>query len=486
MTIKNPVRYLSIGICLIFVLFIITYTLNSSFYPRYNSVNNTKDRMAENKIQVSLKGGTDINFKEDIAYSDNWFETDSFLYNHNLAKSSLYVAISSFSSGDTSENWGEDIENVREENLEKVFKDLAFTNIEFSGYSSSLNNTESKSAFGVALRKHYVNNKPVNVICIAVRSGGYGCEWSDNFNVGDDTTIYHKGFYESATKIKKYVDDYIVRNCKNENVKFWICGYSRGGAVANILASIISDAKNVYAYTFATPNTLCVDEFNDNENHLNIFNIINPYDPVITLPPKEWGFGKIGYTLMFPKKEDADVDLLNKVSECYYSLTKENSDIFSYTSVSKLMNIITSFVKSRNQYNEKFQDVFQHLATATMTKVKVGDKWIKMDFERYLKENFGDKTKIAISDFENCEQYKSMESVGMKIPESIKQLDIVLRLYGCDCPEKLLFESMPLDSLSSISSLRDSKSFADFAIGHYPEVYVSWMKTINEKDFLII
>ena len=47
------------------------------------------------------------------------------------------------------------------------------------------------------------------------------------------------------------------------SVKIWITGYSRAGAVANLVAARLDEdssysQKDVYAYTFSAPNTVKV------------------------------------------------------------------------------------------------------------------------------------------------------------------------------------------------------------------------------------
>ena len=481
---RNPVKLLMCIICLFAFIISVIVSYKSITGSDYNVVDNTKDRFSESKTEVNFKGRYKPEFTEEIEYNDVWFTKNSSIYNHKLALSSLYIALSTFSSGDYDKYWGEEIENIRENNIKTVFKALSFDNIEFNGYSRSLNSSDSKSAFGIAKKTFYVDDKPNNVVCIAIRSGGYGCEWSDNFNVGDDSTDFHKGFYDSALVVKKYLEDYVIRNCRKSDVKFWVCGYSRGGAIANVLASIMGNKENVYAYTFATPNTICFGEgdYDDNEN---IFNIINPYDPVINLPPDKWGFSKMGHNMYFPTNYERNSNLISEVFENYFLLTGVDSEIYSRSPISDLMDYIVTFAETREIYNDRYQDVFRFLAEATMTRTKVMGEWKKIGFETYIKRIFGEDGKTAIMNYENSEYYKSMNSVGLTIPELIRRLDIALRLYGHNSPEKLLFENVTLDSVNNISKFQDNKLFKDLAVGHYPEVYISWMKSIDEKDFVV-
>ncbi|MBE7049570.1 MAG: hypothetical protein E7394_02225 [Ruminococcaceae bacterium] len=480
---RNPMVILISIMCLIVLTAVFISFYDTNIDESYNVVNNSKDRMSEFKGVIKLKGRYKEEFEERIVYNDAWFTQDSNIYNHNLATSSLYVALSTFSDGDYSKYWGEKIDNIREKNIESVLSNLSFKNAEFKGYSTSLNSSESKVAFGMAMKSFYVDDLPYNVVCVAIRSGGYGCEWSDNFNVGNEDMEYHKGFYDSALGVKKALDDYVKRNCNKGNVKFWICGYSRGGAVANILATMIDDKSNVYAYTFASPNTFCFDDQKMN-SYDNIFNIINPYDPVVSLPPAEWGFSKAGRNMYFPQNYEKTDEIITNVYENYYNLTGENDDIYTHSLISDLMDYIISFVDTRKNYSDNYQNVFQALAKATLTRTKVLGKWEKIPFETYIKNTFGKDGSIAIKNFEKSEHYNSMESVGLSVPELIRQLDIALRIYGHESPEKLLFENMTLDSIDYINKMKDNSSFKSLAVGHYPEVYISWMKSIKYENFV--
>lgn len=97
-------------------------------------------------------------------------------------------------------------------------------------------------------------------------------------------------------------------------LKILITGHSRGAAVANLLGAKIDDNslknsnfsvsisnKDVFVYTFATPNTTSIKE-RDDQKYNNIYNIVNPEDFVTKVMPSKWGYGRYGKSYVLPSK----------------------------------------------------------------------------------------------------------------------------------------------------------------------------------------
>ena len=108
--------------------------------------------------------------------------------------------------------------------------------------------------------------------------------------------------------------EYIVDKEIEGEVKLWVVGYSRGGAVANLTAAELSYPKNVppevaekvtwnredvYGYTFEAPqgtqfiNTIL-------KKYNNIKNIRNINDLVTYVAPSNWGFKRFGKDYLLP------------------------------------------------------------------------------------------------------------------------------------------------------------------------------------------
>ena len=75
------------------------------------------------------------------------------------------------------------------------------------------------------------------LVPISVRGAGYESEWAGNLTMG--TEGEHKGFQAAAEQVfqqvQQYIQDYnLTQAIENGKVKFWITGYSRSAATANL------------------------------------------------------------------------------------------------------------------------------------------------------------------------------------------------------------------------------------------------------------
>ena len=157
--------------------------------------------------------------------------------------------------------------------------------------------------------------------------GTFEKEWYSNFDIGRDVknTKVHRGFNNASEFALKKLDMYINNyGIDRDHCKFLLTGHSRGAAVANLVSKSLIDTygpNNVYAYTFATPNTT-TDENAKDSRYAGIFNFVNPEDFIAFIPLKDWGFTKYGTTIAFPKNNGSDSynEKLKKVSSYYEEL----------------------------------------------------------------------------------------------------------------------------------------------------------------------
>jgi len=159
---------------------------------------------------------------------------------------------------------------------------------------------------------YYFGHKPVKyngqskeVIAVFVRGTTGLKEWLSNFDIGesDDERFknerldmtHHLGFDVAAYRICESLHDY-VDNCNLDScdLAYWVTGHSRGAAISNLIAAeLINNSKNVFAYTYATPNNV-VKSKEIVESYNGIHNIVNSGDFVPVLPLEKWGFKKYG------------------------------------------------------------------------------------------------------------------------------------------------------------------------------------------------
>ena len=235
-----------------------------------------------------------------VFYNDQWFWRDATKYNHELAKMTLGMAMAGFPSNE---------KNPKDANIKALYSKLKFDN-EGNYYSVGYDNGDNDTVAMAISSKEITNDNgdTCTLIAVCLRGGGYGISgWMGNFNVGN-TTAYHHGFNKAAEYAKKVVLQYIdEKQIDTSNLRIWLTGYSRSAATANRLSKKLVDAnvvnkKNIFTYTFATPNNQLnkVSVVND-----STFNIVNPLDIVPQVPLTAWGFGKTGTTYVLPYNDDA-------------------------------------------------------------------------------------------------------------------------------------------------------------------------------------
>lgn len=155
----------------------------------------------------------------------------------------------------------------------------------------------------VALAHHTVEylGRTRQVVAVIIRGTNATVEeWSSNFDIGDpanqdwENGDNHRGFDVTAKRIMERLNAYVQANVTERDVVFWVTGHSRGAAIANIVAAdLVDEGKNVYAYTFATPNTTTAADA-DATRYDCIFNVVNGMDFVARLPLAKWKFCRYG------------------------------------------------------------------------------------------------------------------------------------------------------------------------------------------------
>ncbi|MBQ5311601.1 MAG: hypothetical protein ILP19_06120 [Oscillospiraceae bacterium] len=251
-------------------------------------------------------------------YSDSFFSHSAKEYDHALAKASIAVAMAAMTSSETQGQYDkESTDPPRDKNLKSMLSSLGFDMNSYTSYRYDvpLSDSSDEAAFGIARKK----TDSGDLIVVAVRGGGYGAEWASNFRVGKGR--YASGFYKSGTFIKNAVADYCSKNHIGSDAKIWITGYSRGAAVTQTTAVQLNKAgfepENIYAYAFAAPAVRRSVKDTDD----NIHCIVNPADPVCSLPVPDWGFERAGVTHILDTSVITDKKTSGKFGGFYKKLT---------------------------------------------------------------------------------------------------------------------------------------------------------------------
>jgi len=266
----------------------------------YRFTSSAADAMGFTEEAESLRGT--------FRYSDAWFAAPSTQYNHELARMSLALQMSSWTAAAAANADNENSPKLDGTGrtraaayLHQFYKDIGFTPLRYYRYDTPLADEADEAAWAMAEKRVTLDGKACVILSVTMRGGIYGGEWVSNGNVGN--TDAHAGFKAAAQQVLGEVTKQIDAYPENLRVKLWINGYSRSGAVGNLLAGALDKGiaagssrlakDDLFCYNFAVP--LCTkDKKANTDTFNNIFNIINPVDVINIAPFRGWGFRRYG------------------------------------------------------------------------------------------------------------------------------------------------------------------------------------------------
>lgn len=334
-------------------------------------------------FDLSLGGYAKTKLNVNVDYNN--FLEDNTVFNQDLALLGTTLCI------DLGSGWSAKIEgneygivSPKTEIYELLgFMDPKVIELKYNKYEVDKNDV---SRFALANYPFVKNGERYNVVVVNVCMTGSDDEWSSNFDVGCDCDNYyaingsehldwknkenHKGFDVTANRVLSYVYGYVAEH-NSDNTIMFVTGYSRGAAVANIIANDLNKENKykVFAYTYETPSTVCT--YNDTvTGNENIFNIYSDDDIVARVPLTLWGFKKYGIDIC----EKVNADLFKEMSGSSYSavdLTKFNnlyllqgtrSDIYSKEVVLyRQSDVANADLEMATEYHEKFSKIIKNI-----------------------------------------------------------------------------------------------------------------------------
>ena len=253
-----------------------------------------------------------------ISFDPSWFSEDSINYNHNLAKLTSQFAMLGYAKKSELKNALITIGFTVDEN----FIDLK-TGIKKGGETDT-EEAKKRVNYFIAHKRMIINGEETTLVFMGLIGSNHN-QWYSNFDPSKISGI-HKGFLNASMFISNLdytgvLDKYFEKYLSGEkNVKILITGHSRGAATANLVASTLisnhryASEKNIYTYTYATPNVTKVK--NTTESRFKrIFNFVNPEDFVTKCMPASWGYKRYGTTFTLPSKTNESASNYSR----YYS-----------------------------------------------------------------------------------------------------------------------------------------------------------------------
>ena len=250
-------------------------------------------------------------YKDISAYYDGTVAKSS-LDNYITYKDSLLLRSSNMSDPDpelAKIGAGLAASAYNQSNIETAFRQMGMSKINSYNYSR-VSDFQDNDYVGFMIGKKEVcfDGKSTVLYFVAVRGTPSSAEWYSDFNVGlgDD----HEGFRLAANDITTALEDHFFAKDGHDpsTRKVFLCGHSRGAAVANLVAGDLSDSSysyidrsGVFAYTFACPRVKI-----DAAAYNNIFNFNYSGDLITQVPLESWGFGRYGKDIVLGSNNNTD------------------------------------------------------------------------------------------------------------------------------------------------------------------------------------
>lgn len=230
-------------------------------------------------------------------YSDGFFEVAPKYYQTHMATASQALSYAASKPDDRGDY------SVCANEVTSILEQIGFSSVYVS--PSFLTKPTSESVGCVIAGKTVSTGRGARrVLSFTMKSGSFGAEWALDFIIGE--TGEARGAASSADRV---VDEYLAAyltlhpdlNAALDagQVDFWLQGFSRGGAVANLVAKRLIDryqaAGNcVYAYCIEAPKAGIKSAEDPTRDYSSIHNVVNPNDPVPYLAPSAMGFKRYG------------------------------------------------------------------------------------------------------------------------------------------------------------------------------------------------
>ena len=214
-----------------------------------------------------------------------------------------------------------------------------------------------------------------DVVVVVNKGVNYGNGWASNFDVGLEGP--HAGFYSQALTVYQNLQNYL-QTYQETPYKLLITGYSRAGAISDLLARelLINNkigSENLYTYTFEAPKSI-PSALLSGQDYSNIFNVINSADIVPLVMPTQFD------NAVRPGKDiniyRDDIDNLLKEFDSEISIgtftpTSEYQTEAEYAnyivnSIANYQSTTIPTMNNREEYVNNYQEMFKYMISLFM------------------------------------------------------------------------------------------------------------------------
>lgn len=432
-------------------------------------------------------------------YSDSFFLRSACSYNHELAIMSLGLTMSAF----TLEGLGDT--PARQALHEIGCDDRTIESFRFDDQESC----DDICGYIFGMKRLPDGTYLVPVV---IRSHCYGGEWVSNAHAVDAALPdFAAGFKKAADGAYDALLGYISRRgISLSQVRIWLCGYSRGGAVANLLGARLTldsgiGKDSIFVYSFATPLTVYdrAAVFTD-----NIFNIISELDVVPRMPLKYWGLARYGTDMILPCKARRGgaeyTRLLGQMQAQFAEIMKlleVEADYVPLDDQELALDLLFDYIDDLLDTPEKYsEDGYQELAMDFMRSKLGGHVFELKKFLRFLldgNEEMADELGSLIDNWHELTGFEKMQKLGSlaakrKPGDKTPATELLFMVIG------ILFRYAAKFAATKVTGGTQDYFYDQLVIliidayqrggsslilqQHWPEAYLAWLKAAPETE----
>ena len=278
--------------------------------------------------------------KDSYYYSDDWFADRPEKDNDELALASMQLTAAAV----TDEPGGAG---------ESFLRSMGFEECGYSDFKS-----DDPDDFNYTWGRKTLDDG-TQLIAIAVQSFSTDTSvknkgWKQNFTVNGDSAEGDHHAYSVA--VDKKIDE-IAGLGSGDKLRFWICGQSRGGAIANVLAARLPEKlgdrdAGIFAYTFEAPAT--TDEETAGSGSFGYIHNYLSSDDLVTMIPG-WGMTRYGDSHELTDKK-RDEGLADELAALGSPAADHKMRIVVRSDVDALAANLAEAVPTRADYSKKRTD----------------------------------------------------------------------------------------------------------------------------------
>lgn len=231
-------------------------------------------------------------------------------------------------------------------------------NLRSLGYGDllTIKNPGERSKIGMTLASRAVGN---TLEVIAALKSTEGSEWFSNFDIG--YTAEHSGFARAADFAEEKLGDYVFTRAIGTEPRFFVTGYSRGGAVANILSKRLCDrcgTDGVICYTFGAP---AVTISRRQARYNSIFNLVRSEDFFTRIPLQSWGYRRYGRDISLSDVGDISAKFCELSGEEYIGFTRQKAVDSFLCAVAGLAPNVHAYYERRRKVDGRRMSLYEFM-----------------------------------------------------------------------------------------------------------------------------